>query len=278
MLAWTTPSQFSVIWTALLPYKERTSRSRCGTPHWTRNGTNSSGFKPPVRWRPMRLTTSAGSRSTRLIVEPSGDAGSGRSSSAWREVLQPAQKASWAHRRQSLPDDTKPAKRLVVSPQRRWRNLRPTVRRDCSTCWPTASEFQFPVIFAKLPRHKDRAIALATAGSRQKHLRQTRARTQKERLAKRQANAAVALVRLGMRRASLATARGQRGPKSSQLHHPLAQSMRGRSAGDPPTTGNRAGCDNSPGVGADPRAVYGSSIARRAAATAHPEATGRLRK
>ena len=54
----------------------------------------------------------------------------------------------------------------------------------------------------------------------------------------------------------MAAAQGQPRPKSSQLHHPLAQSTRGRSAGNPPTTGDRARCDDSPGIGADPRAVY----------------------
>jgi len=60
-----------------------------------------------------------------------------------------------------------------------------------------AEQFQFPLLFGKLGMHKDTAVALAHA-ELSKRAPEEATEDQKERLAKRQANAAVALLRLGM--------------------------------------------------------------------------------
>jgi eukaryotic-like serine/threonine-protein kinase len=59
-----------------------------------------------------------------------------------------------------------------------------------------AEDFQFTVLFEKLAGHKTEAVALATAQI-DKRVPPTASEDQKERLAKRQANAAVALLRMG---------------------------------------------------------------------------------
>jgi formylglycine-generating enzyme required for sulfatase activity/tRNA A-37 threonylcarbamoyl transferase component Bud32 len=59
-----------------------------------------------------------------------------------------------------------------------------------------AEEFQFPVVFQKLARHKDEAVRLATEELARK-LPATATEEEKEFRAKRQANTAVALLRLG---------------------------------------------------------------------------------
>jgi len=58
-------------------------------------------------------------------------------------------------------------------------------------------QFQFPMIFAKLTAHKERAVTLATE-ELARTIPKTANEDEKERLAKRHANAAVALLRLGM--------------------------------------------------------------------------------
>jgi serine/threonine protein kinase/formylglycine-generating enzyme required for sulfatase activity len=59
-----------------------------------------------------------------------------------------------------------------------------------------AEQFQFGVLFDKLARHKDRAVVLATAELARRPSENAN-ESEKESLAKRQANAAVALLRLG---------------------------------------------------------------------------------
>ena len=94
-----------------------------------------------------------------------------------------------------------------------------------------AEQFQFPVIFAKLAAHQTQAISLAET-ELAKRAEDEASEDEKERLAKRQANSAVALLRMGKAGQRLAAAQVQPRPTSPQLPDPLDQPVGGRSADD----------------------------------------------
>ena len=111
-----------------------------------------------------------------------------------------------------------------------------------------AEEFQFPVLFDKLAVHKEQGRRSGCSRNSPKNRRPTASEDQKERLAKRQANAAVALLRLGTPERGLADPQTESRPESSQLRHSLAQSAGRRSTGDHPAARRRTRRDDSPAL------------------------------
>jgi len=115
---------------------------------------------------------------------------------AWRDALRPA-KAQLVSSLASIYRDTKQNEQP--------RSLSAETLADYAADEPDelfnlladAEQFQFPVLFEKLARHKDRAVALADE-ELGKHLSARASEDQKELLAKRQGNAAMALFQLGM--------------------------------------------------------------------------------
>jgi eukaryotic-like serine/threonine-protein kinase len=114
---------------------------------------------------------------------------------AWREALRPA-KAQLIEPLAVVYRDTKQKEQARSFATETLADYTANQPAELFNLLAEAEEFQFPVVFQKLARHKDEAVRLAIGELARKPPKKAN-EDQKEHLAKRQANTAVALLKLG---------------------------------------------------------------------------------
>jgi serine/threonine protein kinase/formylglycine-generating enzyme required for sulfatase activity len=114
---------------------------------------------------------------------------------AWREALRPA-KTKLIGALALIYRDTKQKEQSRTYATETLADYAADRPEELFSLLADAEEFQFPVVFQKLARHKDEAVRLAVQELARKAPAKAR-EDQKEHLAMRQANTAVALLRLG---------------------------------------------------------------------------------
>jgi eukaryotic-like serine/threonine-protein kinase len=187
------PSQFPVVRTALLPYKDRVTK-----PLWNlaldpkrdvrqrfEAACALATYAPDDReWGQVNTFVAA-----RLVtLEASALV-------AWREALRPA-KDQLIKPLSSIYRDTSQKEQSRIYAAETLTDYAGDRLDGLFDLLADAELFQFPVLLASLAAHKDKTVALAHE-ELGKHLPDGASEDQKERLAKRQANAAIAMLELG---------------------------------------------------------------------------------
>jgi serine/threonine protein kinase/formylglycine-generating enzyme required for sulfatase activity len=194
LMVWKSPGHFTVVRDSLLPYKERVAE-----PLWIaaldpqremqqrfQAACALATYAPDdKRWSQINTLIS-----NHLVTLEASD------HVAFREALRPAkgQLIEPLGKIYRDPNQEKLSRRFATETLAEFAGDRPD---ELFNLLADAEQFQFPVMFAKLAGHKERAIALAAKEVAGK-IPATASEDEKERLAKRQANSAVALLRLGM--------------------------------------------------------------------------------
>ncbi len=193
LMVWKSPARFTVVRDSLLPYKERVAE-----PLWIaaldpqremqqrfQAACALATYAPDdKRWSQINALIS-----NHLVTLEASD------HVAFREVLRPAkgQLIESLGKIYRDPNQEKTSRRLATETLAEFAAESPD---GLFSLLADGEQFQFPMIFAKLTAQKERAIALAT-GEVAREIPATANEDEKERLAKRHANAAVALLRLG---------------------------------------------------------------------------------
>ena len=187
------PSQFAVIRDALLPYKDIVAEplwniavdpKRGATQRFQAACALATYAPDDHRWNSINTLVAR-----RLVtLEASALV-------AWREALRPA-KSQLIRPLALIYSDTKQKEQSRTYATETLADYAADRPGELFDLLADAEQFQFPVLFDKVARHKDKAIALAQ-DEIGKQFAPNASEEEKEHLAKRQTNAAVALLRLG---------------------------------------------------------------------------------
>jgi serine/threonine protein kinase/formylglycine-generating enzyme required for sulfatase activity len=188
------PSQFSVLLDALLPFKRQATEPlwsvALDTKEETQRRFQAACALAAFATHDQRWTTINSTVANHLVtLEPSAFV-------AWRQGLRPAG-GHLIGPLSAIFRDTKRSEASRIYATETLADFASNRPNQLFDLLADAELFQFPLLFGKLASHKDEAIALATQELGRK-LPAEANEDQKEHLAKRQANAAVILLRVGI--------------------------------------------------------------------------------